>query len=576
MNTLNVLLTGSNNLLILSCLFGLCSSLSVSRSSSENETSNVSFDILHVNDIHAHFDQLNAINSRCRTESEKCYGGFPRLFESVKSLRDSLNKSLLLNAGDYYEGTMWYTIFKYEPVIEFSNLLNYTAASIGNHEFDDGLEGLKPFIEGANFPILACNIRYKGLESLQFKKSIVDISLGVKIGIIGYVTTETAYSTNSSIPKLLEFLDEVPAIREEAKKLIKEGVKIIIALGHSGYEKDLEIAKKVEEVDLVVGGHSHSFLYPKGETPPLNDHIVGDYPTYVSQSSGKVVPVVQAYCYSKYLGQLKVNFDGNGELLKPVKGSGISKAVVQLLDGKEDPYIENVMKPYKDKLAQYYKTIGSTNVVLARGRMKESNLGDLVADSMVHALKKPDAIAFINDDGIRSIIDKGSITGEDVLSVAPFGNTLDLITINGSSIRTVLENVASKWGNGTYATFLEISSGLKLVYSIKDDNVGQRIVSAKHKCSATNWCDLVDKNDYQIVLPNFLSEGGLESPNFADLMKSKVKGNITDYAALQAYINATSPINQGIEGRITFLENSASSLAFALPLILSTLFSHFL
>ncbi|CAB4062625.1 NT5E [Lepeophtheirus salmonis] len=556
MNTLNVLLTGSNNLLILSCLFGLCSSLSVSRSSSENETSNVSFDILHVNDIHAHFDQLNAINSRCRTESEKCYGGFPRLFESVKSLRGSLNKSLLLNAGDYYEGTMWYTIFKYEPVIEFSNLLNYTAASIGNHEFDDGLEGLKnPLSKEQIFLFWHVIYATKDWKAFNLKNLLWTLVWVSKLASLAMLQRKRHIPQIVLFRNYLNFWMKYRLFVKKQRKLIKEGVKIIIALGHSGYEKDLEIAKKVEEVDLVV---------------------VGDYPTYVSQSSGKVVPVVQAYCYSKYLGQLKVNFDGNGELLKPVKGSGISKAVVQLLDGKEDPYIENVMKPYKDKLAQYYKTIGSTNVVLARGRMKESNLGDLVADSMVHALKKPDAIAFINDDGIRSIIDKGSITGEDVLSVAPFGNTLDLITINGSSIRTVLENVASKWGNGTYATFLEISSGLKLVYSIKDDNVGQRIVSAKHKCSATNWCDLVDKNDYQIVLPNFLSEGGLESPNFADLMKSKVKGNITDYAALQAYINATSPINQGIEGRITFLENSASSLAFALPLILSTLFSHFL
>jgi len=90
----------------------------------------------------------------------------------------------------------------------------------------------------------------------------------------------------------------------EAKKLKAQGIKIIIALGHSGYLKDLEIAKNCPEVDIVIGGHTNTFLYTGAQ--PDAEHIDGPYPTMVKQNSGKEVPVVQAYAYTKYLGKLHV------------------------------------------------------------------------------------------------------------------------------------------------------------------------------------------------------------------------------------------------------------------------------
>lgn len=93
----------------------------------------------------------------------------------------------------------------------------------------------------------------------------------------------------------------------EAKKLKDEGVKVIIALGHSGYQQDQIIALECPDVDIVIGGHSHSFLY-SGLKAPNNqpEHIEGPYPTLVTQKNGKVVPVVQAYAFTKYIGELKV------------------------------------------------------------------------------------------------------------------------------------------------------------------------------------------------------------------------------------------------------------------------------
>ena len=112
-----------------------------------------------------------------------------------------------------------------------------------------------------------------------------------------------------------------------------QGVDILIALGHAGYEEnDQDMAYQIEEIDLVVGGHSHTFLYPEGEQLPSIDIPKGPYPTYILQPGGRTVPVVQAYCYTKYMGVLTLKFDDNGELLEPVAGTGVETAEVILLD----------------------------------------------------------------------------------------------------------------------------------------------------------------------------------------------------------------------------------------------------
>lgn len=107
-------------------------------------------------------------------------------------------------------------------------------------------------------------------------------------------------------------MDEITSIKDESEKLDEQGVNIIVAVGHSGFIKDKEIAKEVPLVDVVVGGHSNTFLY--NGVKPSNDEKVGPYPTMIEQTSGKKVPVVQAYMCTKYLGHLNLTFDDNGNL----------------------------------------------------------------------------------------------------------------------------------------------------------------------------------------------------------------------------------------------------------------------
>ena len=107
----------------------------------------------------------------------------------------------------------------------------------------------------------------------------------------------------------ITFDDEIKAVEAEAIRLKNEkNVDIIIAAGHAGYDLDMKMAEQIPDLDLVVGGHSHTFLFT-GEQKPSVEEPKGDYPTYITQKSGKVVPVVQVYCYTKYLGHLTLHFD---------------------------------------------------------------------------------------------------------------------------------------------------------------------------------------------------------------------------------------------------------------------------
>ena len=116
-------------------------------------------------------------------------------------------------------GTVWYSEFKYEPMVEFGNYLNYTAMGLGNHDFDDSIAGMKPFAEQTNFDLLAANIENhvsdnSFVEGTHYNKSTVKMVKGRKIGIIGYITRSTEYNFPGG---RLVFLDEIESVREEAK-----------------------------------------------------------------------------------------------------------------------------------------------------------------------------------------------------------------------------------------------------------------------------------------------------------------------------------------------------------------------
>lgn len=149
---------------------------------------------------------------------------------------------------------------------------------------------------------------------------------------------------NGSLVTVTVTLNFCSFCSEEAKALKNKGVNIIIALGHSGYEEDMNIAKNCPLIDVVIGGHTHSFLY--SDQQPDIEKIDGPYPTVIKQSSGKQVPVVQAYAYTKYLGEL--------ELSVSFKNSKIVKEICSQMGVLCLFVIRKMLSPSKDILAMRF------------------------------------------------------------------------------------------------------------------------------------------------------------------------------------------------------------------------------
>lgn len=520
--------------------------------------------ILHNNDMHARFEQTSANSNTCSKEdvtSNRCYGGFARVGYELKKFRAEANNGgvpvLYLNAGDTYTGTPWYSLYKDEIVSSFLNLLRPDAISLGNHEFDDGVEGLVPFLNKAHFPVLAANLDLSNTPEMahttSLKKSTVFDVNGVKVGVIGYLTPETK---SLAIPNTVEYLDEIEAINSEAELLKNTGVNIIIALGHSGYEKDMEIGVKCPLVDVVVGGHSHSFLYT-GNTPDT-ETAIGPYPTNVTKANGVKVPIVQAYAYTKYLGHLRLSFDANGNLLT-FDGTPI------LLSGEvpRDPDVLALLETFRPGLdALNAEVIGETKVTLDGDcRFRECNLGNLIADSMVYVRSIQYAgvdgywtdasIAFMNSGGIRSNIDIGNITHYDLLTILPFDSRLVIIKLTGKDILVALENSVSRYsdtiGRGEFFQY----SGAQVTYNLTQPS-GSRVQSVKLRCSncdVPRFHDLEENRSYNVLITSFLSEGGDGYSVF--LNKTTIPMEVIDLQAVLAYIKSIKVVYPAVEWRIT-------------------------
>ncbi|CAH1639079.1 unnamed protein product [Spodoptera littoralis] len=527
--------------------------------------------ILHNNDMHARFEQTSQQGGTCTTadrEAGKCYGGFPRVAHVVKEARKAAQSGegppvLYLNAGDTYTGTAWFTIYKWKIAAEFVNALQPDAVSLGNHEFDEAVDGVVPFIRNLSTPVLAANLILDNVPELKNEKnlykSIVIIKNNVKIGIIGYLTPLTKYLAPHNN---VEYEDEIPAIRREVQKLKAQNVNILIALGHSGFLKDLAIAKEVEDLDLVIGGHSNTFLWNAASTPEKPEVREGPYPTEVKQANGRIVRVVQAYAYTKYMGKLHLIFDATGEIVK-CDGTPI------LLNQKipRDPeLLKTVNKYHADMDRINSEPVGSSFVYLNETgcRLRECNIGNLIADAMLnytreqHHQEYPDVnIGIVQGGRIRtSIYHEGkpfTVTRGDWINVLPFSDSLTIITMNGTTLRESLEHSVSTWRTTDSTGQFQQFSGMQVIYDLAQP-VGSRVVSAKAVCSNCGFYDLQDIKDeyeYKVMMPTFLAEGGDGYTMFTSLPSKSLPYNELD--SVLYYLANYSPVDTHLDGRIILL-----------------------
>lgn len=498
-----------------------------------------SLTVLHTNDFHARFEPISKYDSGCSNEKNaegKCFGGSARLVTAIADAKKRSNNSILVDGGDQFQGTLFYTYYKGKVAAEMMNKLGYDAMTVGNHEFDDGPEVLRGFMDAVNFPVLMSNADVSGEPLLAGKlaKSTVIERGGEKIGLIGLTPQDT--DELASPGDNVSFSDPVAAVQGEVDALSAQGVNKIIVLSHSGYAVDQRVAAGTTGVDVIVGGHSNTLL------SNVNERAEGAYPTLVNDTA-----IVQAYAYGKYLGELNVTFDDAGRIISAVGEPILIDASVGQ-DAATVARIAELAAPLEE--IRQKVVAQSAGVIIgnkAECRVQECAMGNLVADAMLARVADQGiSIAIANSGGLRASIDEGEVTMGEVLTVLPFQNTLSTFQVSGQVVIDALENGVSQVEE-VKGRFPQVA-GLKFSWDIKGAPNGGRI-SDVMVMDGGKWGAIDPAKTYGLVSNNYVRGGGDGYKMFRNA------DNVYDFGpdladVVAEYMAANGPYEPYVDGRI--------------------------
>lgn len=496
----------------------------IKEDSSENS---FELSLFHVNDIHSHISSevltytINDVSKSVET------GGYARLVTKINELKTIKPNSLVLNAGDAFQGTLYYSLFKGEADAAAMNLIPWDAYTLGNHEFDDGDEGLKSFLDRLNsdISVISSNVVPSSTNILKdyWTPYVIKEVNGEKIGIIGIdIVNKTKNSSNPSDE--ITFLDEIETAQKYIDELTTLGVSKIVLLTHQGYDNDLSMAKKLTGVDVIIGGDSHTLL---GNFSNIGlNSISNNYPVNVKSKDNKKVCIAHAWEYAHVLGNLDVLFDDKGEiiacggnpLLLVAEDLGVENKNVVVVS--EDETALQTIKTYEDQVETKKATkIGTASVKLGHNRIPGdkrdgvsilplgSDIAPIVAKSFYDLSNLADA-CIQNAGGVRVAIESGDITLGDAYTLLPFANTLFEIKMTGSEIKQVLEDaLTSTYSIGGSTGSFPYSYGLRydIDVSLGDNN---RISNLEIKNRETQTWGTIQLDKMYTIVTNSFTAGG--------------------------------------------------------------------
>lgn len=397
----------------------------------------IKIDIIHVNDMHGHVDCL--IDD---TVAKGPVGGIAYVKTLVDKLRAENPKgTIVLNAGDLAEGTMISYLSKGISYCKAMHTFNFDAVALGNHDFAWDQPALKAMMEALDAPILTANIQKTANgECLDggVPYMIKEVE-GVKIGIIGLDTPNIRHFIHGPKLRGLEFRDGIETVKWYLPLMRKGGAEIILVLSHMGYEPDIELAKAVPEIDIIVGGHSHTVLQ--------HGDKVGD------------TVIVQAGSLTKYVGKLEIEVDAKDHKILTAEASLIPVASAKI---EPDPEVMAVLKPYLEEAAIVgAKPYGEALEDVHFAHREAAKLNQIHADSI---LEKTGAdFVICNSRSLRGNIKKGKITYTDVYSALPFTeeNYVTMYITGQQVLDEIEDDLRDK------ATELAVPAGLSYEYDPK-------------------------------------------------------------------------------------------------------------
>mgnify|MGYP001414111792 CR=1 FL=1 len=519
--------------------------------------------IVHINDHHSHLKpdgrmSLNLGGKSTRVKS----GGMPSVVAKIKGLQNKSPNLLKLHAGDAVSGSLFFTLFKGEADAALMNEICFDAFALGNHEFNEGDAGLAKFLDflktdKCNTPVLAANIKPEvGVSALTpnsetdyFQPYTVMQIDGMKIGIVGIdIVRKTKLS--SSPDETTIFLDEAETAQRMVDELKQTGINHIILLTHYGYQNEMELASKIDGVDVIIGGDSHTLL---GDFDALGLNSSGPYPTVVRGVGGNTVCVATAWQYSQIVGELDISFNDKGEVQscrgvphlmladsfkrKNADGERVEvggaareaiyaqiKADPKLSIVKEDADAAALLASFNVQVEEMRSVkIGDVTENLCLSRIpgdKRSKIcspedtarnGSDISMLVAHAFRemaKASDIAIQNGGGVRTDIAKGTLTMGDAYKLLPFANTLVEMDMTGAEIKTVLEEAVDyalqpDGSTGAYPYAAGLRWHIEVVAPL-----GQRLRQMEFKGrNDRSWAPLDMDKTYRLVTNNYIAAG---------------------------------------------------------------------
>ena len=380
--------------------------------------------ILHTNDVHGNIKE----------------------YAKVAAMKDDYKAQgaqvILADAGDYSQGTVYVSVNKGKDAVTMMNAAGYEVATIGNHEFDYGYAQLKSNLDSAAFKVVCANVLQDG--SPVFDAYTMINKGGVQVAFVGLETPEAQTKANPALIQGLTFLagDEMyAAVQTQVDAARTAGADIVIVLTHLGVDSSSEpntsydLYKKVNGIDFIIDGHSHTVMTKGPEGEPI-------------QSTGTALNNIGVITIDNATKKIESN-----ELIPIWHTEEVDGKKVTVYDyTKSDETVANAAKAiiapidadYDQKFAE--SAVDLNGAKAPGNRTEETNLGDLITDAMMWAIKTKapgvdmtNAVAITNGGGIRAPIAKGDITKKDVNTVLPFGNTLAVVYVKGSELLEALE-----------------------------------------------------------------------------------------------------------------------------------------
>ena len=488
-------------------------------------------------------------------ETGSSVGGFARISGMQKQIRSEVDGALLISSGDDLTGTL-FDLYSGQPEMESLSQAGFDVVCPGNHEFDFGWEKYRNATSFAEFPIVCTNMEIQDpvLASAILPSVILEVS-GVNMGIFGLMTPDLARISSpgegiSVEPDLVGISDRM------VRDLRLQGANLVIAVTHIGSENDRKIATSVSGIDLIVGGHDHSYVNETVEGP-------GGWKTVIVQDGMR----------GERLGVLRFSYAGTGIQDPEWRWIWLDNS------SPSDPDVEQIIIPY---LARYRtlldEPVGVTATPLdtrkTTVRSGEAAAGNLIADAW-RAWFPDTQIAFINGGGIRgdTVYPAGDVTYQTLYEILPYRDEIVEITMTGKDIRQALECSGSALGpeesgidsggflqvSGLHYTIDLNGKAYAAVYNgsvlVTVENPGSRVTEVSVEEPDGSRVPLSDERVYTVLVNAWLAGGGDGYWIFSG-QENQIYTTVYDIDPLAEYIRSESPVSPEVEGRIIVVNST--------------------